>query len=45
MNELIWQAQSGDKRAMSEIIDDNSISGGIETRIESFIDIISIHNT
>ncbi len=23
MNELIWQAQSGDKRAMSEIIDDN----------------------
>ena len=43
VNELVMRKLS--KKYLNLIIDDNSISGGIETRIESFIDIISIHNT
>lgn len=43
VNELVMRKLN--KKYLNLIIDDNSISGGIETRIESFIDIISIHNT
>ncbi len=42
VNELVMRKLN--KKYLNIIIDDNSISGGIETRIESFIDIISIHN-
>lgn len=42
VNELVMRKLN--KKYLNLIIDDNSISGGIETRIESFIDIISIHN-
>lgn len=42
VNELVMRRLN--KKYLNLIIDDNSISGGIETRIESFIDIISIHN-
>lgn len=43
VNELVMRKLN--KKYLNLIMDDNSISGGIETRIESFIDIISIHNT
>lgn len=39
VNELVMRKL--DKPYLNIIIDDNSISGGIETRIESFVDIIS----
>lgn len=39
VNELVMRKL--DKPYINIIIDDNSVSGGIETRIESFIDIIS----
>lgn len=39
VNELVMRKL--DKPYINIIIDDNSISGGIETRIESFVDIIS----
>ena len=40
VNELVMRKL--DKPYINIIIDDNSISGGIETRIESFVDIISM---
>ena len=39
VNELVMRKL--DKPYINIIIDDNSISGGIETRIESFVDIIN----
>ena len=40
VNELVMR--NLDKPYINIIIDDNTISGGIETRIESFVDIISL---